>query len=102
MILPFDELQNYDFQISDVNVYYQKPSYRSLDVLHRKYNGFLCILHGEGIYTFHNQSLCLSPGTVVYLPIGSVHKLTITTDEFEFYRIDFKIKIQDEFVFFSE
>lgn len=102
MILPFDELQHYDFQVSDVHIYYQKPSYRSLDVLCRKYNGFLCILHGEGTYTYQNQSLQLSPGTIVYLPIGSVHKLTINTDEFEFYRIDFKIKVRDEFVFFSE
>lgn len=102
MILPFEDLPNHDFQISDVNIYLQKPAYRSLDVSWRKYNGFLCILHGEATYSYQGGTVCLAPGSVVYLPLGSVHKLTITTEEFEFYRIDFKIKIDNEFVFFSE
>ena len=102
MILPFEDLEHYDFQLSDINIYLQKPGYRSLDISWRKYNGFLCILHGEGVYSFHGGNVTLSPGTVVYLPIGSVHQLTITTEEFEFYRIDFKIQIHDNLVFFSE
>lgn len=102
MILPFEELQNHDFQVSDINIYLQRPIYRFLDVPYRKYNGFLCILRGEGVYSYDGGHLTLSPGTVVYLPIGSVHQLTVTTEEFEFYRIDFKIQIRDNLVLFSK
>jgi len=102
MFLPFEELQNHNFQISDINIYLQTPIYRNLDVSSRKYNGFLCILRGEGIYSYGDDSLTISPGTIVYLPLGSVHFLTVTSKEFEFYRIDFKITIQNEPVFFSK
>ena len=102
MIIRFEDLKNHPFTLSDIAIYYQRPSYRFLDVTSRKYNGFLCITKGEGKYEFENTSFSLAPGTIVYLPIGSVHKLTVFSDDFQFYRIDFKVYIENQLALFSD
>lgn len=101
MVVEFSKLGEYEFSISDINVIYQKPSYRSIDINSRIANGFLFITKGECTYTWAGGRVQLKPGSVIYLPSGSKHFLNIETEEFEFYRIDFRIKLDGEFVFFS-
>ena len=102
MIVKFSDLRKYDFEISDVNVIRQSPKYRSLDVINRYSNGFLVIIHGYCRYIFEGGEFGLEPNSVVYLPKGSRHVLEIDSDEFEFFRIDFSLKIGGELALFSD
>lgn len=101
MIIPFSELKNYNFSLSSINVIYQKPAYRILKVNKRTYNGFLYIKHGECKYLFNKQEIRLSPGALIYLPSLSKHTLVITSEEFEFYRVNFTLHINNEVALFS-
>jgi len=101
MLIRFDEIGRYDFQLSDINIFHQKPVYRELKGKKRKVNGFLYILKGECRYTFLGGSFSLSPGSVVYLPSGSEHHLEILSESIEFFRIDFLLRIQGEVALFS-
>lgn len=102
MILEFDELKQYDFSLSDIGVILQSPSYRCLRVKGRPCNGFLYLRHGSCRYTFEDGEFSLSEGAVAYLPDGSHHTLTITSENFQFYRIDFTLRINGELAHFSD
>lgn len=102
MILPFDELGKYEFALSDINVILQNPQYRFLSQKNRLFNGFLYILDGSCKYEFEGGKFTLSNGGVIYLPLGSRHTFTITSENISFYRIDFTVKIGDEVVLFSD
>ena len=102
MILSLDELRQRDFQISGVNILHQRPQYRKLVQKSRKVNGFLYILHGECRYTFKGGAFDLVPGSVVYLPVGSVHQMTVSQENIEFIRIDFTVTVDGEIVRFSD
>ena len=102
MIVDFEELRNYDFKLSNINIFHQRPVYRELNQPYRRYNGFLYILHGSCRYFFQDGSFELTPGSVVYLPVSSVHSMIVDTPEIEFYRIDFTLEIHGEVALFSE
>jgi len=40
MVICFEDLGKYDFQLSEINIFHQKPIYRELDMKKRKINGF--------------------------------------------------------------
>lgn len=101
MIVDFHDLRKYDFEISDVNVIPQRPKYRRLVVNNRFFNGFLVIIKGHCRYVFDEGEFELEPDSVVYLPSGSKHVLEIDSDDIEFFRIDFHLKIGGELVLFS-
>ena len=102
MIVQFGALREYDFALSGINVIYQKPIYRALHMKSRLCNGFLYITHGECRYSSHDGEINLKPDSVVYLPLGSKHELTVTSKNIEFYRIDFMVHIKEEFTRFSD
>lgn len=101
MILSLNELRKHDFQLSGINIFHQKPRYRGLNIKQRVANSFLFILHGSCTYAFAGGAFDLGPGSVVYLPYGSAHRLTIHSEQFEFYRIDFHLTVDGEVVLFS-
>jgi len=101
MILSLKDLRKYDFQLSGINIFHQKPRYRSLQIKSRSVNSFLFILHGFCTYTFEGGAFELVPGSMVYLPYGSAHHLDVRSDEFDFYRIDFHLTVENEVVLFS-
>lgn len=102
MILRLDQLQSREFEISGVNILFQQPVYRTLEVNRRRVNGFLYILHGKCRYRFRGGSFELEPGSVVYLPTDSVHRLETLEEGLTFYRIDFQIRVDGETVLFSD
>ena len=102
MQLDLSQLRDRDFLISDVHIINQKPAYRTLQVRRRQVNGFLYLRGGSCRYSFDGGSFLLVPGSVVYLPTGSSHRLEVTEGELEFYRIDFQILVGDEPVYFSD
>lgn len=102
MIIDLEKLKNYDFSLSKINIFHQKPAYRHNQLQSRRYNGFLYILHGECRYLFQDGSFSLSPGSLVYLPMGSAHTLMVDSPEIEFYRIDFRLQIDGEVALFYD
>ena len=102
MIIDLEKLKNYDFSLSHINVFHQKPAYRLKQIPSRRYNGFLYILHGQCRYSFRDDRFSLSPGSLVYLPKGSDHTLEVDSSEFEFYRIDFDMEVGGEVALFYD
>lgn len=101
MIIPFESLKERNFALSDINIIYQKPAYRNFSTMHRACNGFLYITLGECVYTCNGENILLSPDSVIYLPKNSKHSMTVTSEEIEFYRIDFTLTIDSEVALFS-
>lgn len=100
MVLSLEQLKKRDFQISGVNVLHQCRS-RGLTHTSRKVNGFLYILRGTCRYSFAYGAFDLAPGSVVYLPLGSMHTLKLFSRELEFLRVDFTVTAEGENVLFS-
>ncbi len=86
------ELPTENFSVSEVAAYRKVPSYRSLNSDGRLCNGFLLIEEGECVYEWDGKSAKLTPGSLIYLPLGSIHKMKVTTNEFVFIRVDFTLK----------
>lgn len=102
MIIDFRDLGKHDFEISGVDIIHQMPKYRRLVANYRSVNGFLVIIRGSCHYYFEGGEFTLGPDSVVYLPLGSRHVLEIDSDVFEFFRIDFTLKIGGELALFSD
>lgn len=102
MIIPFDELKEHDFSLSKINIILQKPKYRELHARGRTCNGFIYVVSGSCRYSFDSGEFSLSDGGVAYLPFGSHHTLTITSESIIFYRIDFTLRIGGELAYFSD
>lgn len=102
MLLKIDDLRQHEFQISAVNIIHQKPAYRKFSTRNRHANGFLYVIEGSCRYMFGEESFVLEPGSLVYLPSGSVHSMEVLSDSIEFYRIDFVLTIDHENALFSK
>lgn len=102
LLIDFEKLSSCNFCLRDINVFHQKPLYREIHQKHRNYNGFLYILEGECRYLFRDEAFKLAPGSLVYLPLGSVHNMYVDTPKIEFYRIDFRLEIDGELALFSD
>ena len=102
MIIGFEALGKLDFSLSNVNLLHRCPTYRSAPLKKRKYSGFIYILDGDCTLESGGGSLALSKGALIYLPAGSSHTLTITSEQITFYRIDFTLMAGEELVLFSD
>ncbi len=90
--IPFEELNKYEFTISQISSILQKPDYRILINKGRTYNGFIFVEDGEILYEWENSSALIKSGGLIYLPYGSKHRLTIPTKDVAFTRINFTLK----------
>lgn len=102
MVINFNELKNFEFYFTDINVIVQKPVYRVLKVESRLCNGFIYVRKGEGKWIWKDGECDFSKGALVYLPKNSKHIFKIDSDDIELYRLDFNIYINDEIALFSE
>lgn len=103
MILPFESLNSVDFELSDINVLFQRPSYRHMSMSKRKINGFLYITEGEAVYTAENgEKTAVRSESVIYLPADGARALEIDKDGIAFYRVDFNMSVGGERVVFSD
>lgn len=101
MIIDLENLKDYNFCITDINIMIQKPSYRLLNVESRLCNGFIYVRNGKGKWFWENGECPFSKGTLIYLPKNSKHIFEISSEEIELYRIDFNVYVKNEIVFFS-
>ena len=94
-VVNISELPATRFSVSDVASYKQAPLYKNLSINYRKSNGFLLIEKGSCVYTAGDRVIRLSPGSLIYLPLGSKHQMRVTEDSLEFTRIDFTLRDAD-------
>lgn len=90
-IIPFSDLHKTKFALTSLSAIKQTPKYRIMSIKNRSLNGFLLIEEGFGKYEWEGGSCDIKPQTLIYLPKGSVHKLTIESENITFYRISFTI-----------
>jgi len=93
-IVEFEQIRNLDAAMTDIAVIYQTPQWNSIEMKSqsgRKLNGFLLIDKGECFYEWQDGNAELSHGSLIYLPTGSRHRVTVTKRPFSFYRISFNL-----------
>ena len=101
MIIPFESLNKYDFALTGISVLYQEPTFKEFKTPSRRHNGLLYITRGECVYECEGEKTPLCEGSVIYLPSGSKHSMTVKSSDIAFYRIDFNIVIDGEIALFS-
>lgn len=102
MILTLDELRNYDFSVSEIQIFHQKPTIRQQRHNSRKPNGFVYVLRGKCRFSSENGSFTMEPDALCYLPKGSNHLYEILDEDTEIYRIDFTVTVNGEIAVFSD
>ena len=98
-IKDFSSLKNIDFFITNISSIHQTPSYRILNNPGRKCNGFCIIEEGECSFTWNGITHKMKKGNIIYLPLGSVHKLDILTKDFSFTCVNFTTMTADSKMF---
>jgi AraC-like DNA-binding protein len=102
MIVDLDSLSEYDFSVFKINAVRRIPAYRKCSFMSRPKNGFIYVTHGECTFESIGERISLSAGGIVYLPFGCAHTMTIESETAEFYRIDFHLTLDKEFILFSD
>ena len=84
------EIFDMRFSLSDISTIYQTNAW---SVCHhpdgRLYNGFLLFDSGECSIISGGEEIKVTPGTLVYLPTGSTHRVVAKERSLHFYRINF-------------
>ena len=89
--LDFKEISFEKHTLSEVAAIRQINNWNVCAPNGRLLNGFLLITRGNCVYRWQDEELTLSPGSIIYLPKGSVHTVTAPERSLEFYRISFVI-----------
>ena len=90
-ILGTNEISFEKHSISEVSVIRQTNSWSICTQRGRALNGFLLIVGGACVYKWKGMEAHLSPGSIIYLPKGSVHSVTAPERTLDFYRVSFTI-----------
>ena len=101
MLLSLDELRNYDFSVSGIQVFQQKPNFRQQRHYSRKCNGFVYVLRGKCRFSYDGGGFTMNPDAICYLPRGSNHLFEVLEEGTEIYRVDFRITVDGEVALFS-
>ena len=80
-----------DYRLGGVSAVLKRPLYRQLNNRYRQYNGFLLMEEGECHYTWDGGETDLRPGSLIYLPFGSRHRLLAADGAFAFRQVDFTV-----------
>ena len=87
--LDFKEISFEKHTVSEVATIRQTNNWSVCAPNGRELNGFLLITKGECVYSWQDNEVKLSEGSIIYLPKGSVHSVTAPERSLEFYRISF-------------
>lgn len=102
-IMSLSETSTKIFSISAIRIFKRKPTYKKLEISHRRANGFFLLEEGESIYTWEGGSIHLQPGSLLYLPWASVHKVEVLSQKYTFYVVNFTLQDENsERIVFSE
>lgn len=87
------EAEKDGFSLINISSIHQTPTWNMLvsreDGPGRRLNGFLLITEGECRYTWSIHDELLTQGSLIYLPTGSHHRVTVEKRPFSYYRISF-------------
>ena len=102
-IMSLSETVTKIFSISSVRIFKRKPAYKKLEVNSRGANGFFLLEEGESIYTWEGGSVRLQPGSLLYLPWESSHKVEVLSSKYTFYVVNFTLTDENsERIIFSK
>lgn len=102
-IIRLSEIPTMVSSISSVRILKRRPSYKRLEVKRRDANGFFLLEEGECVYSWSGGQARLQPGSLLYLPWDSAHKMEVLSQEFSFSIIHFTLRDRDgETVIFSK
>lgn len=103
IIKALTDLDSFDWYIGGVAAICQKPEYATLSHKGkgRKVNGFLYIVSGEVECTVERKKLIFPENSLIYLPEGSMHSITLKKDTV-FRRIDFILTDGENKILFSQ
>ena len=98
-VIEFAQLKNMDFFITEISSLYRTPSYKILNNLGRKRNGFCIIEEGECTFSWDGGMQKMKKGNIIYLPLGSVHCFNILSKNFSFTIVNFTTKTPESETF---
>ena len=84
-------LEKERFFVDGISAIRQSPTYTTLNVKNRSFNGLILLEKGKAVYDWDGGVAKIDPGSIIYLPEGSYHTLKILTDEITFLRLDFTV-----------
>ena len=90
-VIDFGNFSFEKYGISNVSVIKQKNNWSVINSQGRIYNGFLVITSGSCVYRWEDSEITLQPGSVIYLPKGSVHTVSAPARSLEFFRVNFTV-----------
>lgn len=91
IVCSFNKLSELPFYLKEVEAINLVPRLKKLVKNGRLLNGFLYLLDGRVQYTFNGRVQVFSPGTLLYLPSGSVHIYESLTPTVRYVRVDFRL-----------
>lgn len=101
--IAIENLKKEKYSLGNIAAFKKVPGYSTLKINTRSVNGFLMVREGKCIYSWGDESVEMGKGSLIYLPYGSVHCITVLSEEFSFYRIDFSITdMKNDRIIFSD
>lgn len=94
-ICSLEKLNKIPFTVNGISAIRQSPSYRSLEIDGRIYNGLMLVEVGSCVYEWGNERVELKEGACIYLPLGSHHRMVEHSDEFSMIRVNFAVSAPD-------
>ncbi|MBQ3529169.1 MAG: helix-turn-helix transcriptional regulator [Oscillospiraceae bacterium] len=102
-IISLSEISTKVFSVSSGRVWKRRPGYKGLVMENRRVNGFYLLEEGECVYSWEGGSVHLRPGSLLYLPLGSNHKMEVIRGDICYTAINFVLKDQEgDILLFSE
>ena len=94
-VLDLHDISFEKHSISAVSVIRQTNSWSVCAPRGRELNGFLLIVGGVCTYKWKGVEVQLAPGSLIYLPKGSVHSVSAPERSLDFYRVSFTMAERD-------
>ena len=102
MVLPPERLSEYDFSLSDIIAERRETPERSFRTYRRSRNGFLYFTRGTFDFSSPEAAFRPSKDCMLYLPAGCRFTMTVTSPDYEYYRVSFKLYVDGEFTRFYD
>lgn len=101
MRIPFEELKQYDFTLSQINAMLQNHNVTRWQVQNRPKTSLIYIFGGACRFTSAEGTFAAGEGALVYIPRGSAHSVVVTEGSLEHYTVNFELTVRGEEVLFS-
>lgn len=101
MFIPFEELKKYNFAVSNVEGMSCTIKDTGWQIQNRTKSSLLYISGGACRFSSQAGEFSAEEGTLLYLPKGSVHRVTVAGGQLEYSTVNFELSVGGEQVLFS-